>query len=332
MSQTRGKQGHDAGRRIAWLAVGVAAFVAAYSGGWFWFAGQVDEAVASYGQDRAQGASLACPGRDITGFPLRIGVFCESVELTGANGAFVLQAAAMRSSAVVYNPRHVIADIESPVTIAVPAGGPRYEIEWDQGRLSAITAPQAERMASLFADEARLSLPWLPAAVTAADFEAHLRQIDGALDIAASPRGVRIPPQWLGGRTLPEAGFDLDMRLADFGTDWAGQKGGGEGEINRLSLILTEDRGVILQGPFSVSPQGVISGAFELRVVDVPGVAAELGAVLPELVAPIEALTAGGQAGDEATLRLTVREGRVFAGIIPLGTLPRLGFGPFAGS
>lgn len=339
MSAANAKPSINAGRRIRWLAFGTVVAVAVYCGGWFWLAGQVDRAVADYTDaPGAQLASIACDGRQVRGFPFRLGVFCDRVAYADPEAGLTVELGAIRSAAQIYNPRRVLVEIDSPVTIAETAGGDQYRLDWQRGRASVITAPVAERMASFEAEDATLALNGSAPLVRAARLETHVRERDGALDVAARPRGLTVDPALAGGRSLPELGVDLDVRLQDWRRDWATGAPAGAGVVNRLSLLLTDDRGIIVEGPFSLSRRGLISGEFEVRVIDVPGVLAALGTAFPQTAPQIAALTAGGQAttgqsgdgagaADELTLRLNVRDGRVFVGFIPLGSIPPLQLG-----
>ena len=327
------KPSYNAGRRIRWLAVAIMALVAAYSGGWYWYAGQVDRAIAAHaGPGDGRAAELACDGRRVRGYPFRIGVFCDRVAYSDPVAGYAVETGAVRSAAQIYNPRRVLAEIDAPVDIARSASGDTYRLDWTRGRASVITVPADARMASFVADEATLALNGAPPIARAERMEAHIRERDGALDIAARPRGLTLDPGLIGERALPEIGVDLDVRLKDWRGGWASDAPAGDGIVNRLSLLLAEDTGIIVQGPFSLSPRGLVNGTFDVRVVDVPGVLASLGPAFPQAAPQIAALggsarPAEGQPEDELSLRLTLRDSRIFAGFIPLGSLPPIRLG-----
>lgn len=327
MSTANAKPSYNAGRRIRWLAAGVVAAVLAYSGGWFWIAGQIDETVAAYTEAGANGsASIACAGRDVRGYPFRLGVFCDRVAYSDPSSGLAVEAGAVRSAAQVYNPRRVLAEIDSPVVITETGSGETYQIDWERGRAHVVTAPTADQRLSFEAEGATFALNGSLPLARAAQLDVHMREREAALDVATRPRGVTLDSALVGGRDLPEFGVDLDLRLEDWRSDWASDQISGSGIVNRLSLLLTDDRGVIVEGPFNLSAEGLLSGEFDVRIVDVPGVVATFGAAFPEMAPQIAALgsvqPAEGEAEDELALRLTIRDGRVFAGFIPLGTLP----------
>ncbi|WP_306026026.1 DUF2125 domain-containing protein [Oceaniradius stylonematis] len=321
------KPSYNAGRRIGWLMTAVIAAIVLYSAGWFWAADMVDRTVTASANDERASLRFSCPGQDVRGFPFRIGVFCDAFEVAAADGSFVASGGAVRSAAQVYDPRRVVAEIDSPVTI-YDAAGTAYRLDWSVGRINAATAPVNERMVAFEADDIRVGLDGIGELARADRLGLYVREQGAAMDVAMRPRALTVDPALVGGRALPPVGLDIDLRLEDWASTWAsGPVAAGSGMINRVALLLTDDRGVIVEGPFRLSPDGLISGDFSVRVVDVPGVLAAARDIVPELAPQIETLAAAAprQASmpdDELSLSFTVREGRVFAGFLPLGRIP----------
>jgi len=332
MSAPEKKPSYNAGRRIRWLLVAVVVVAIAYTAGWFWAAGQVDAAVDAFEANRSDRIEIACPGQQVRGYPFRIGVFCDRLELATADGQIDVSGGAVRSAAQVYDPRTIIAELDAPVVVRDAATGRSYTLTWDNARTSLVTAPTDAQRVGIEAEQAALSAGEQGRLAAADRFSLFARMQGTALDIAARPRGLSLDPSLTAGRALPAVGLDIDVRLDDWQTDWAGPVPQGSGTANRLALLLTDDRGIIVDGPFSLSAEGLLSGEFSVRVVDVPGVLAVARETFPELAPQIEALAAStptqeGEPEDELTISLTVREGRVFAGIIPVGRMPPLRLG-----
>ena len=335
MSEPEKKPSYDAGRRIRWLTGIVLAVVALYSAAWFWVAGQVDRAARTFAAESVD-FNWSCPGQAVRGYPFRVGVFCDALNIGTADGAVSVTGGAVRSAAQVYDPRRIIAEVESPVTVTDGGSGRSYTLTWRNARANAVTAPVAARMIAFEADQVELSMGGLIQAVTASEIGIYAREQGGALDIAARPRELVIDTVLTAGRNLPPFGLDVDVRLFDWQRDWAGPVRGGKGEVRRLSLLLTNDRGVIIAGPFSVAPDGLISGEFSVRIVDLPGVLVAARQTFADHAAQIEALAQAqprqqGLPDDELQMKLTVRDGRVFAGLIPLGRIPPVPLGGLAG-
>jgi len=227
----------------------------------------------------------------------------------------------------VYDPREIVAEFEAPVTVRDAVADTSYAFAWAHATMRLVTAPAAERMAGFEAEDASVAIDGMGTVAAADRVGLYVRQQGAALDIAARPRGLELDPALTGGRQVPEISLDVDVRLNDWQSDWAQPVPQGTGTVNRLSVLLTDDRGIIVSGPFSLSAQGLLSGEFSVRVVDVPGVLAAAGEAFPEFAPQIEALAASaptqeGAPEDELTISLTVREGRVLAGIIPVGRIP----------
>lgn len=337
MAEATTKPSYDAARRIRWLMIFVVAVVAVYTAGWFWTAGQIGAAVDDAEANGADAIEWTCPGQSVRGFPLRIGVHCDRLEIASADGQYAVSGGAVRSAAVVYNPRRIVAAFESPVVVRDMQADRQYLLDWQRARSNVVTAPADERMVGFEADDARLNVDGTADIVTAERLGVYLREQDDALDIAVRPRGLVFDPALVGRRNLPALGLDIDVRLDAWQENWAASpRPQGTGTVNRLAVLLTDDRGVIADGPFELSAEGRLSGEFAVRVVDVPGVLAVLRDAFPEFATQIEALAAtvprqDGKPDDERALSLTVRDGRVFAGLIPLGRLPDLPIGDFLG-
>lgn len=327
MSGAGKKPSYNAGRRIRWLMTAVISIVGLYTVGWFWAAGMVNETVTASANDENAAVRFSCPGQDVRGFPFRIGVFCDAFDAAAVDGSFAASGGAVRSAAQVYDLRRVVAEIESPVTV-YDAAGTTYRFDWRAGRINAVTAPAAERMAAFEADDIRIDLNGVGELARADRLGLFAREAGTAVDVAMRPRALTVDPSLVGGRALPPVGIDVDLRLEDWASTWAsGPVSAGSGTVNRAALLLTDDRGVIIDGPFSLSADGLISGDFTVRIVDVPGVLAAARDVVPEFAPQIETLAAAtprqaSMPDDELSLSFTVREGRIFAGLLPLGRIP----------
>jgi len=336
MSGAGKKPSYNAGRRIGWLMAAVIAIVALYTVGWFWAAGMVDRTVTALANEEGASVRFSCPGHDVRGFPFRIGVFCDAFEAAAVDGSFAASGGAVRSAAQIYDLRRLVAEIDSPVTV-FDAAGTAYRFDWTAGRINAVTAPMSERMAAFEADDIRIGLDGIGELARADRLGLYAREAGTAIDVAMRPRALTVASSLVGGRALPAVGIDIDLRLEDWASTWAsGPVAAGNGTVNRAALLLTDDRGVIIEGPFSLSADGLVSGDFAVRIVDVPGVLAAARDVVPEFAPQIETLAAAAprQASmpdDELSLSFTVREGRVFAGLLPLGRIPPIRLDLFSG-
>jgi hypothetical protein len=327
MSGAGKKPSYNAGRRIGWLMTAIIAAIVLYSAGWFWAADMVDRTVTASANDEDASLRFSCPGQDVRGFPFRIGVFCDAFEVAAVDGSFAASGNAVRSAAQIYDLRRVVAEIDSPVTV-YDGTGMAFHFDWSMGRINAVAAPVNERMVAFEADDIRIGLDGVGELARADRLGLFAREAGTAVEVAMRPRALTVDPALVGDLALPPVGLDVDLRLEDWASTWAsGPVSAGTGIVNRAALLLTDDRGVIIDGPFSLSADGLISGDFTVRIVDVPGVLAAARDVVPEFAPQIETLAAAtprqaSMPDDELSLSFTVREGRVFAGLLPLGRIP----------
>jgi len=102
-------------KRFVWLFLIVVIVAALWSAGWFFAAGQVQQALAQLQtNDGTDGPQLTCASSSVTGFPFRIDVGCEEAVLVAED--LTVTAAGFRASVQVDNPTHVVFSARSPVT------------------------------------------------------------------------------------------------------------------------------------------------------------------------------------------------------------------------
>jgi len=118
------------------------------------------------------------------------------------------------------------------------------------------------------------------------------------------------------GLTVITSGRDL--------IDWL-RENGGEAVVEQLTLSTRSGGRFALSGPLSISQSGRVSGEVTVSVSSPDKLIIYAGKVFP----PIEAMlqdTMGltGMAGEVENLKLTLVDGKVFAGFFPLGEIPPL--------
>jgi hypothetical protein len=326
-------------RRIKWL--GIFAFLAmlGWTGAWFWLANlgetKVDEALA---KANAQGHPVACDNRAIKGYPFRFGLFCDSVRFEDPTQGVRVSASALRTAAQVYNPWHLIAELDGPALIDAPGLQP-LEINWSllHGSVRA-NQPLPDRV-SLEGKGLDISLRGEAGAVTraiAADYAAgHMRREDKDVAFAGEAGALTIDPSITPGRTIPLLSASYDIVLIDgvriIATrpkDIRAALRGTSGEIRSAVLVFTDGGEARIKGPVSLDAAGLIDGDITVTFKDGEKLGAALAKVLPEAASVIEpALSAAALAAGkdkEASLTLTIRKGRVSAGFFPIGEIPPL--------
>ncbi|WP_206452997.1 DUF2125 domain-containing protein [Aurantimonas marina] len=316
---------------------------AGLSGAWYYLAGELDTRVAGLiATTRAQGTEIDCPGRAVFGYPFRLGLRCDAVTIEAPGDArgqgLRATAGALRTAAQIYRPNRVVAELDSPLLVDAQQMAP-LDIRWQLVQASASFWTDGMDRLALVADRPVVALTQ-PAAgrlplFEAGRFEAHARRRDGDLDLAFSGIDARI--------VAPDApalpAFDASADLTVTGAaDWlaggmdANTPGealaGREGTLRSLRLDLG-DASAELSGDFAVAADGLISGDFELAVADPQRIAALVAEAMPQFQSVANTLASaigfvGRQDNGRNIVALTLRDGNLSAGVIPLGQVPAI--------
>ena len=106
-------------------------------GGWFAFAryadGKVGDPIQMAG---ARGLEIGCANRAMEGFPFRIGVYCDSVDVERNREGLRIQTGALCTAAQLYAPGKMVAELEGPLTAQTPEGN--LDAKWSMMRLAPI--------------------------------------------------------------------------------------------------------------------------------------------------------------------------------------------------
>ena len=320
-------------KRFVWLGTVVFVLLLLWSAGWFAASWYVRDTVLSLAEaDGVDTPRLVCQTLDIGGFPLGLDVRCNSGTLTQADLTATLPQ--LRATAVVYQPTQIQAFAQPPLTLTDAFTGSSSEVGFADLSLSASLQGLRIGSVSLVAN----GLDWTNTAIgrerlaSAEHMEVHLLDIpeqhDPATGRAAlagyvTAGGIVAPSlQIAAGTAEVEAEFNGlpdDVRLyleQDILQRW--QAAGGQ---VRLISFNGQD------GESSVSGDGTLALDAAARLegqvrVTSTGLAERAQGLIP---APLHGLIMGQQAAD-GTYHQTVaaRSGVMFAGMIPIGTVPPL--------
>ena len=326
-------------RRIKWLGIFTLLAMLAWTGAWFWLAdlGQtkVDEALA---KANARGRPVACDNRSIKGYPFRFGLFCDSVRFEDPTRGVRVSASALRTAAQVYNPWHLIAELEGPALIDAPGLQP-LEIHWSLLHASMRANKPLPDRVSVEGKGLDVGLRIEAGAVAraiAADYAAgHMRREDKDVAFAGEAGGLSIDPAITPERTIPLLSASYDVLLKDGvriiaakPKDIPAALRGQRGEIRSAVVIFDEGGEARVAGPVSLDSTGLLDGDITVTFKDGDKLGQALARAIPEAASVIKpALSAAALAAGkykEASLILTIRKGRVSAGFIPIGNIPAL--------
>ena len=323
------------------LALGIVWSVAWFAGAW-WLDREVDEARV---RAASQGLELRCAEDGIEGYPFRFSFACRDAELVTPDA--MLRAPRLLATIQAYDPRHMIAEIESPASI-VPARGPAIQLDWSRLLVSART--EFDRLRATLDGSSRDPLDILSEVGISADdlaiapdgadgvsverLTAFARPAPGAAardaELALDAEGVAVDLAATPIRLAMRASL-LDLPLADtpdFVRRWLSD--GGSIDIERID-VAGEDALVRTSGQIGATPAGAPQGRLNLGFVApsaVPGLFTDpawrsIAASLANAVLLTgEAIEIDGR--DALALDLIIEGGAMRVGFLPLGTLAPL--------
>ncbi|WP_425416846.1 DUF2125 domain-containing protein [Oricola indica] len=332
MEQAKAKPRYNAGKRIRRLGIGIVIAIAVWTAGWYWIAGRVDAGADHLlAAQRERGTAIDCVDREVRGYPFRLEVFCTSLDFARPADGLAIEAGGLRGAAQVYDPQRIYAELDSPVTVESALAG-SARIDWSLARATATLADPVPQRGSISIDDIEVAFDGLEAAISAAHAEAHMRLNDADLDLALRYEGLVVDPALSGGRRLPVLAGDADLSVDDgaaFAASGITSLRGLSGDLRRLALLLTPKQGLLVSGTYAVGADGLLDAELEAIIVDPDGVAGTMKPVFPEYASQIEMLGAlpvqdGPDGTPEVKVPVTVRDGRIALGFIPIGQLPPL--------
>lgn len=318
-------------RRFLVLALAIVAAIALYTAGWFYIAGQLEEQTRiALDRQAARGIQAECAAPRAHGYPFRIGLFCESTAWRAPAEGIAMSAGALRSAAQVYAPSHVVGEIDGPAELDLPGLVP-LTVNWDSLQASLRASRPVPSRASVAAANVRLSARSARENViaTAETAEAHMRTVEGSLDLATLLAGISLPEGMTDGVALPPLAVTSDLTIRDGAfrlADGNRSLRGSEGTLRDLSLDIGGTAGLRLTGPWSVDGDGRLNGDFTLTLRN-PAELAELAKRLypgeeKTIGAALAALAATGEGSPPLPVR--VSDGVPAIGFFRLPPLPPL--------
>ncbi len=317
------------------LACSVVVAIALYTAGWFYAASVLKEqTLALLGSQRNKGIAAECSEADYRGYPFRIGLFCSKVSVDDQVNGISASFGALRSAAQVYNPGHIVWELDSPIEIRT-GHGLSVSTSWENFQSSLVTKLRGVERASTVIENSKTSVVSSATGqavdISAAHTEIHLRQNGGDLDAAITLENadttIKDMPQ-----ILPSLSANADVTLVGRAGMIDGSDANGlvlyetEGELRSFSADLGQGRVITVSGPFSFDGDGYLSGKLKFRIEQVDGWRNSLTEAFPEIAPMLDTaanmLSALG-GGRSASLDLTIKRGKVFAGgFIQIGEIP----------
>lgn len=321
--------------KLSLLAVAVVIAIAVYTAGWFYAASALKEkTLALLGSQQKNGITAECVDGDYRGYPFRIGLFCSKIAVDDRVNGVSATFGALRSAAQIYNPAHVVWELDAPAEIRT-SHGLAVSTSWKTFQSSLVARLRGVERAAFVIENSKTAVISSATGQTfdiaAEHTEIHARQNGGNLDLAVSLQGVDAIAKGLP-QVLPRFDAGIDVTF----TDRAGVLDGSDpyglvlhgtsGELRSFSADLGEGRLLTVSGPFSFDDNGYLSGKVKVSIDEVDAWRDSLGTAFPVMAQTIETaarmLSALGSNG-KVSLDLTIKRGEVFAaGFIPIGKIP----------
>lgn len=338
-----GRERRRSRRAFIWIGAIVVILFAILTGAWYFLAGKLDAVSANLiAQAGTQGVAIDCRNRAVFGYPFRLGIRCDSVSVDNPDARFRFTSGGLRTAGQIYDPTRIVAELDAPVRVEAPGQAP-ISFQWGLAQASAHFWTYGVDRFALVLDQPTMSGPGANAAplFRSDHVEVHARRRDAALDFAFSDTALTAALPQLAG--LPPLDLAADVTV-EGAADWlSGKLAGGSlgsalrghtGTIRTLSIALPAANGAAasgaaVSGPFSVSPDGLVSGDFDVSVADPEGLAAVVARLAPQAagIASTAAATigfAGRAENGRSVVRVSVKDGRASIGMIPLGLIPPL--------
>jgi hypothetical protein len=321
--------------KIWLLACGIVLVIAIYTAGWFYAASLLKErTLALLGSQQQRGLTAECTDAEYRGYPFRIGLFCSRVAIDDRTNGISATFEDLRSAAQVYNPGHIVWELDSPVEIRT-GHGLAISSTWDVFQSSLVTRLKGVERTSTVIENSKTSIASSATGqsfnINAGHTEIHLRQngndLEAALLLENTDTLMKGLPQ-----LLPTLTASADVTLVGRAGIIDGSDANGlalygtKGEMRNLSADLGEGRMISVTGPFSFDGEGYLSGKLKVKIEQIDAWRDQIGTAFPAVAPVLETaanlLSALG-GGQNASLDLTIRRGKVFAGgFIQIGEIP----------
>lgn len=330
-------------RRIVWPLAAFIALAGIWTGVWMSISAEVNRQLDQWlAQEAAVGRRHSCPERGIGGFPFRIDVICQSpvLQMHTPTGPVEAHFSGLRVAALIYRPRHVIADFLPPLMVKRGANLFAF-VDFNAAQASLSLRDKGFERFSMVIDRPVFARSdnGRPDA-SARNLEIHLRpntenvgqrqDFDIAVDVQGfGPAGVR--PEQGGNIVMTAAARGLPNAAVEDGSGilaaWA--RAGGLFELSNLKV--TRGSGILgVNGRLGFNERGFAQGQFEATIADS---AALLGGIdipgfgdLSLVFGP--ALTLVGRSGEIEGRRGTKVNVRVDNGVLSVGAVQIAEFPP----
>lgn len=316
----------------------------------YWYAAHyfAEKTIARLNAAPVNGRKIGCTGVVLEGFPLRLDFRCERGTYVEAGDGITAALGGVAASAPLYWPGYVEAKLDAPFVVNAPDLGVALTTSWSAGTASATAGIGGLKGAgasfvSLKAENTG-SMSGIPVkSVTADTANASIAPAGGGSStIVAAAQRLSLTRS--DDTTYPD--IDADVRvtavnLGSLGTDPARAllvwlRGNPTANIERARIAMA---GAIVSasGTLTVSPEGLLSGSILLRYNSIEALGNLIETLKPgsrdrqEVQLGLQGLQmmsapTVGEDGTAFQTTISIKDGLVGVGIVPVGVVPALQF------
>jgi len=331
--------------------------VAFYSGLWFvlehMLHGVADQELQQLNE---QGQRVNCENLRKTGYPLRVGLACDSLRWQDDSGRYDLLTGEIVVAAPLYAPSWRTLELGSPTFLDL-ADSTQIRALWQNLTLSADFMDEPPDAVSVTIEDLQLSLTKAGEAAplmleqfpkTGSHFSENALEADfvrlqfkndaAGIKINLSFDALRLPgmmshdhrqdPAMTGEMILSFDPMPISAAEADL-TDvdsWQGMRGL-SGRLEKLGLNFSSGGGFFTEGDFQIADSGTLSGQFNVHMLDMFALLRTVRMYFPSQASNLETVffvlnTMPKDEQGNPIITISIDEGRMRAGFIPLGHLP----------
>jgi hypothetical protein len=319
-------------RKIRWkyvLAGVVIAALALYVGVWYHLSETLTTQITkAIDEENRSGKRASCENLATDGFPLGLGIQCDSILFADDAAGLSFSAGRLLSAMRIYQPLVVETEVSSPAHLEYPGLLP-LDLSWDAFssniRLGApfpanisVSAKNLKATAKQFAGLGSDGLFRLDAG------DVELRAMGRDLDFVSALKGfsARI------GKFDSKLDMNADIRIIDGVHRITAQENdlrGASVDVRQLALETPDGGMIVISGPLSIDEAGFANGQLSLEIKNAQALSAGLAEIAPdaaEQIGTMIGLVAPPQNGGKGRIEIRIVKGRIYAGLFAVGKIP----------
>ena len=318
--------------RWRWLVILIILLATGYCAGWFFVADKIDERIGvSLSRLAEKGVVADCRDRQVDGFPISLGLTCDSITYDDAPREISFTTGALSTRAMIYNPLRAKTELDSPLRLQSPDFPPLL-IGWEnltaEVRVARPVPSEITLAATALTAETDPDDETDPAKIFSAASVNGVLTPDGQnLVWNGSFDGLAIDPAVIEGRIVPPLAGLANITMMNgvtMLTDRPKSLRGQSFEVTNLALAAGEGS-VAVSGPIAIDEQGLIDARLEIKLINPAAISTVLQAAVPEKASEIRTGFVGlAFLGKEPSIPFRIAKGKPLVLGFALGDIPPL--------